>query len=176
MAVPQAPTNRRIIPALLLSLLLHGLLLWGSLLFAPPAAKPPPLIQLTLPPAEPAEPLLKNTLDEAAVNKPAPAPPPRTPHPAQAQAKVHPATLAAAQRKLADHLYYPPEAIKAGQEGTVELLLTLDPGGTVEQAEVAASSGYPLLDQAAIRAAYAMGRVDGASHREMLRPVTFRQR
>lgn len=180
MAVSQAPTTRRIIPALLLSLLLHGLVLWGHLLGASKPPPPPPVLNVTLarPPDE--EPLLKNTLDDGPVETPAEAPPPpRTikpegkPHPAPTP---KPATLSAAQRKLADHLYYPPQAVAAGLQGDVQLLLTLDSTGAIQEAEVAVSSGHPVLDQAAVRAAYAMGRVEGVTKREMLLPVSFRLR
>lgn len=177
MAAPQVPTSRRILPALLISLLFHGLLLWGNYLLAPVPPPPPPLLNVTLVVPADREPLLKNTLDETAKEAEAKPPQPTksdtAPRPV---AKAHPASLAAAQRKLADHLFYPPQAVAAGLQGDVQLLLTLDAAGSILEAEVAVSSGHPILDQAAIRAAYAMGRVDGAMRREILLPVSFRLR
>ena len=40
--------------------------------------------------------------------------------------------------------------------------------------QLAASSGHVLLDQAAIKAAFAMGRLPGVSARELILPVIFR--
>lgn len=44
---------------------------------------------------------------------------------------------------------YPPEAARRGQQGTVVLRLYIAPDGNVMSAEVAGSSGFPLLDRAA---------------------------
>jgi protein TonB len=44
---------------------------------------------------------------------------------------------------------YPPEAARRGQQGTVTLRLYIAPDGNVMSAEVAESSGFPLLDRAA---------------------------
>lgn len=177
MAAPHVTTSRRILPALLISLLFHGLLLWGGRLLVPPPPPPPLVLDVTLVVPAAREALLKNTLDESAREMEPPSPPPTTPGSApRPSAKPRPAGVAAAQRKLADHLYYPPQAVAAGLQGDVQLLLTLDATGTILEAEVAVSSGHPILDQAAMRAAYAMGRVDGAVRREMLLPVSFRLR
>lgn len=48
---------------------------------------------------------------------------------------------------------YPREARRAGQQGTVTLRMTADEAGRVLAAEVHASSDWPLLDLAALRAA-----------------------
>ena len=50
---------------------------------------------------------------------------------------------------------YPPLARRAGVEGSVTLRLRLSAGGRLVSAEVAASSGSPTLDQAALAAARA---------------------
>lgn len=47
---------------------------------------------------------------------------------------------------------YPEMALRAGQKGTVVLRVNVTAEGTVEDLEIAKSSGYPLLDQAARRA------------------------
>ena len=146
---------------------------------APPAQLlarllPAPVRSEAAPPQD--EPLLKNTLSDAAQNVPAMAVP-RT-----ARGDAAPAAAAgseaarqrAAQRKLAQHLFYPPEAVAAGIEGEVRLLLTLDTAGNVIEAQVASSSGHPALDRAAIEAAHAMRRLPGAGARELILPVVFR--
>ena len=171
----------RLILALTLSLALHGGLLVPDLLRQRPAATPRPALRAELRPppgpvAEPApaETLLKNTLDakdEAPAFKPPPPPPPPA-------AKAPPRTSAkqetrSAQRKLSEHLFYPPEAIARGIEGEVRLILRLSADGSVESVDVAASSGHAILDNAAIKAAYAMGRLTGASSRELILPVVF---
>lgn len=172
--------------ALLLSLLAHGLALLAGLPLFHPAPSPAPLT-VTLPPlaeeTPPAEPLLKNTLEAdpprpQAPQAPAPRPEPHGPGQASAAPKRPPARdpVEAAQRKLAKHLYYPAEAVAAGLEGEVRLLLTLDADGRILDASVAAGSGHAVLDQAALRAAWALGRVDGADKREMILPVVFRLR
>jgi len=163
--------------ALALSLALHGSLvlpdLLGRLAVAPP--RPPLQAVLRLPPtpaALPAEPLLKNTLD------PQDTPPTIKPAPASIpQAKPGPGAkreVRTAQRKLSEHLFYPAEAVARGIEGEVRLIVRLSADGTVENVSIAASSGYPLLDNAAIKAAFAMGRLSGASARELIVPVIFR--
>ena len=78
-----------------------------------------------------------------------------------------------ARRKLAGHLFYPPAAVARGLEGEVRLLLSLDVAGNIADVQIASSSGYPLLDQAAIDAAHAMGRLGDAGVHEMILPVNF---
>lgn len=47
---------------------------------------------------------------------------------------------------------YPESAMALGMTGTVEVSYVLDRSGVLQSATVAGSSGYPLLDQAALRA------------------------
>lgn len=47
---------------------------------------------------------------------------------------------------------FPDSARDLGMSGVVEVVYVLDRAGTLVRAEVATSSGYPLLDQAALRA------------------------
>ena len=82
--------------------------------------------------------------------------------------------MQAAQRKLSKHVFYPPEAVSRGLEGDVRLIVKLASDGRIDDVQLAASSGHPLLDNAAIRAAYAMGSLAGASGRELIVPVYFR--
>lgn len=122
------------------------------------------------------DPLLKDTLsDKSAPATAADAAP--KPAAAVGGARAPTRTAArerAAQRKLAEHLFYPPEAVAAGIEGEVRLLLTLDPAGNVLEAAIASGSGHLALDRAALQAAYAMRRLPGAGAREFILPVVFR--
>ena len=171
--------NRSLLLALAASLALHLALLGLGLPpgKVSPRETPAMLSARLLPPAtvRPAEPLLKDTLAEAEAPRAAPAPPPR---PADAKSR-RPAPRTpeeAAQRKLSEVLFYPPEAVARGLEGEVRLLLTLDGNGAIRDAQVAAGSGHPILDEAAIKAALAMGSLPDAGAREVILPVVFRLR
>lgn len=176
----------RLIIAFALSFVLHGSLLLSNARdrSSPP---PPPALQATLrlpqdlvsipePPPAPDE-LLKNTLDEEKPvpekPEPPPPPPPSPPKPAQAGRAEAKRETRAAQRKLSEHVFYPAEAIARGLEGEVRLIVLLAADGRVEEVHIAASSGHPILDNAAIKAAYAMGRLPGATSRELILPVVF---
>ena len=54
----------------------------------------------------------------------------------------------------------------------MRLLVRLTPDGRVDDVSVAASSGHAILDNAAIKAAYAMGALPGGP-RELILPVIF---
>ncbi len=166
----------RLTLALALSLALHGVPFLPDLLKRHSVAPTRPALQavLRLPPqAEtPPEPLLKNTLDAEGEAPEVKKPPPQVPPPpSRTRAKRE---VQAAQRKLSEHLFYPPEAVARGLEGEVRLILKLSASGAVEDVNLAASSGHNVLDKAAIRAAYAMGKLTGASSRELILPVIFR--
>jgi protein TonB len=177
---------RSLLVAYTVSLLLHAAVFWGGALNQ--LLKPPPVrilqASLRLPPVEapPAEPLIKNTLDREET-KPEPKPPepeikpaPNTLKPALRPAKAEKREVQAAQRKIAEHTYYPPEAISGGIEGDVRLLLVLSEDGAISDVQIASSSGHAMLDNAAIKAAYAMGRLSGVTARQMILPVSFRLR
>ena len=171
----------RLSVALGLSLLLHAAVMgWPGRPHA--KADRPAVLEARLLPSLPpprAEPLLKDTLASQDVRKPAPAPvaspPPRHPgsHPAR-PAKLDKPREQAAQRKLAAHLYYPEEAVEQGLEGEVRLLLALDAAGRILSVEIAAGSGHPILDRAAMAAARAMGSLPDAGVKEFILPVVFR--
>ena len=168
----------RLIISFALSLALHcGLFLPASFMrhsAAPPRA--PLHASLRLPPPAPIEEdvLIKNTLDAAEPPPPsAQAPLPAPPSPAVRSAAAAEKVVRTAQKQISRHLYYPPEAIAQGLEGDVHLILRLNPDGTIADVTLAAGSGPALLDNAAIRAAYAMGRI-GATTRELILPVHFR--
>ena len=159
----------RLIIAFALSLALHGALLTPDLLKRLAAAPPRPTLQavLRLPPALPPpepEPLLKNTFEHEEVAKIEPPPKPAKPVKAQAAPKaVSKRELQAVQRKLANYIFYPEKAVQQGLEGTVRVLVVLDAGGNVEDVRLIASSGHAILDNAAIKGFYAIGKLPGTT-------------
>ena len=175
---------RRLTLAFALSLAVHGAALLPDFLKRLPAAPPKPPLQamLRLPPApepQPAEPLLKNTLDEEVAPKEVEPPPPPPPKPVEPAPKPVPKNtqkrdIQIAQRKLSEQQFYPPEAIARNIEGEVRLIIKLAENGAVDDVAIAASSGHAILDSAAIRAAYAMGSLTGVTSRELILPVVFR--
>ena len=167
----------RLILALALSLALHGSLLLPDILKRPTVAPPPPALQalLRLPPkpeTRPAEPLLKNTLDSEEAPPVAKLLPPPDQHAKPASTVRRDVQLA--QKKLSKTQFYPPQAVEQGIEGDVRLILKLSADGSVDDVGIAASSGHPILDNAAIKAAYAMGKLTGVTSRELILPVIFR--
>ncbi len=173
----------RLLFAFAVSLLVHGAAFLPELVAHRPVPPPAPPLQarLALPPVplpvEPAEPLLKNTLDEAQSTKTIDDVPRNSPPPPASRPVIRPTPqkdVQAAQRKLSKHVFYPPEAVARGLEGDVRLIVKLAADGRIDDVQLAAGSGHPLLDNAAIRAAYAMGSLAGASGRELIVPVYFR--
>lgn len=186
-AATPAPTipimpSRRLVLAFAASLLLHAALPVGDFLSpdGDEKAAPPPLQALLLPaPPLPAadEALIKNTLAD---DSPDPLPAPPVPSAAQKPAAAapppkppRPRSLRAVERKLTEQVFYPPEAVARGLEGRVMILFVFADGGRVVEVQLAAGSGHALLDQAALRAAGAIGRVPGAAAGEMILPVIF---
>ncbi|HEY4542137.1 MAG TPA: TonB family protein [Noviherbaspirillum sp.] len=106
---------------------------------------------------------------EKAIEAPKPEPaPPEPPPPAPAAAPVAPAARPAAPAPApapvvprvvssgVEYLYspkpaYPAMSRRLGEEGTVVLRVTISERGLVDQIEVAKSSGYPRLDESALR-------------------------
>lgn len=72
--------------------------------------------------------------------------------------------------------FYPAEAIAQGLQGEVLILLMLSENGQVSAARVEESSGYPLLDNAALRAVRALHSLPADAPRETVLPVRFRLR
>lgn len=167
----------RLLFAFALSLVLHGGLLVPDILKRPSAVPPRPALQALLrlsptPDILPAEPLLKNTLDTEEtpeIAKPVPSIPSPVGKHTTARRDVQ-----IAKKKLSTTQFYPIQAVEHGIEGDVRLILTLSADGSVEGVTIAASSGHPLLDNAAIKAAYAMGKLTGVTSRELILPVSFR--
>lgn len=132
----------------------------------PPPRLTPAMLEARLLPTPRAESVLKDTLSEDVRA--------RAPAPLAADPRGRKRATAAAQRRVAEHVFYPAEAIAQGIEGEVTLLLTLSPDGTIAEASLARSSGHGLLDRAALRAAHAVGRLPGLDRREVILPVVFR--
>ncbi len=65
------------------------------------------------------------------------------------------------QTRLSRYLSYPPLARSRGWQGTVTIGFDLVPDGRLQRIHVARSSGYDLLDRAAIDALTRVGRLDG---------------
>lgn len=152
--------------ALLLSLCLHAAVMvpgpWQGKP-AKPERKPALEVQLT-PPHETVT--AADSISTETSEPPPPAPPAK---PVMAKGRQ----LQRAHAALARHLLYPPEAVAQGLEGEVILLLVLNSVGSIESAEVARSSGHPLLDRAALAAARQIGALPG-NPRQTLLPITFR--
>jgi len=168
--------------ALLLSLLLHaGAVAILTVLLsspAPPRGREPVALDVRLREPSPARPpelaaaapwlmLPKESLPNAIAARPAPAArarpqvllaPPGAPGVAAAQRDGQPAGLSGeaariAYRQMQRTLLYPREAVEQGIEGEATVLLFLDEAGNAIAARLEASSGHPLLDEAALRAA-----------------------
>ena len=160
--------------ALLLSVALHLLVL---ALTAPAPARraeaslTPAQLEVLLKPAPPVpqDPLLKDTLAKTTALE--------RPNPAKADDPLAQRRAAArAQRRLAEHVFYPQEAIDRGLEGDVRLLVTLDGDGRITDVQIAASSGHVVLDQAALQAARSLGALPGTGRSEIFLPVRFQLR
>lgn len=157
--------------ALLTSLFLHFALILAPAWPAayPPTARPANLQARLLPSTPVASQPADAVSTEAQQPEDAVAPDAITAQPK----KLRGAALKQAQSTLSEHLFYPPEAVAAGLEGEVVLLLTLGEGGRIVTAEIAGSSGHRVLDEAALAAASRIGALPGNLH-QMLLPVTFR--
>jgi len=157
----------RLYVALLTSVALHlSVILGPDWLSTRAGSAVQPRIEVRLPPLPEDQDAPAQELSTEVANA-APLPPAPTPR----QLRGEP--LRRAQTALTRHLFYPPEAIAQGMEGEVVLLLTADEAGRLTAIEVARSSGYAILDQAARDAARQIGRLPGA-RRQMLFPVNFR--
>jgi periplasmic protein TonB len=141
---------------------------------APPASPAPPQPQaeaepetepLPIPPPEPAPPPPQPRPRPAPARPAAPAPAAQAAAPPPAgPVSQQPLTTGAAPALgaitppgLADGIRnptpdYPDEARQRGEQGVVGLLIRVTPNGTVEDVAVVASSGFPGLDNSAMRA------------------------
>lgn len=81
---------------------------------------------------------------------------------------------------LSRYFYYPELAIRYGWQGTVKIGVRLGRDGTVSDVHLVHSSGYAVLDDAALRSTrniHSVGSFDGASprdHFDVQLPVVYR--
>jgi len=122
---------------------------------------PPPVVQpVVAPPPKPEEkpqpppePKPEVTIPEP---KPAPVPPPvvqptvTPPPPPKPPTEEYVPVTQPTFAKQATHVY-PPEAARRHQQGVVVLMLYISGSGTLDRLEIVKSSGFPLLDAAAIK-------------------------
>lgn len=135
-----------------------------------PAADLLPLAVL-LPPPEVAREL---ATQPEMLDKPSDAVPPApTSVPSEKPRELKGRALDSAMAALTREEFYPREAIERGWEGRVVLLLTLDADSRIRGIEVASSSGHPILDGAALKAATRITALPGG-RRQVLLPVEFR--
>jgi protein TonB len=103
-----------------------------------PQPPPPPKPEMTIPEPKPEPP--------PPVPKPVVIPPPQPKPPTEEYVPVTQPTFAI----QATHVY-PPEAARRRQQGVVVLMLYINGSGTLDKVEIVKSSGFPLLDAAAIK-------------------------
>ncbi|HHW13948.1 MAG TPA: energy transducer TonB [Firmicutes bacterium] len=116
-----------------------------------PAASPAPS-QVSARAAIPAAPSLNGALAKEIPRPPVPSPPApeETPKPIDAPPAAPSRSRARLVRRITPH--YPEAARREGQEGLVRLRMEIGADGRVKTAEIIASSGFPLLDAAALAA------------------------
>ncbi|MDH5276490.1 MAG: energy transducer TonB [Gammaproteobacteria bacterium] len=123
----------------------------------PPPYVPPPDIVVDVPVDAPATTALTNVTNV----KPPPAPPP------QAKAVVKKAPEIDPKFKRRFQPEYPPTSRRLGEEGSVVLQVLVGPDGMVKDGKIQKSSGFPRLDEAALKHAlrawrFTPGTEDGA--------------
>ena len=117
----------------------------------PPQPEPKPIVVPPQPqPPPPPKP-------EMTIPEPKPEPPPPAPKPVVVpQQQPKPLTeeyVPVTQPNFAmqaTHVY-PPEAARRHQQGIIVLMLYINGSGTLDKVEIVKSSGFPLLDEAAIK-------------------------
>ncbi len=122
----------------------------------PPPYVPPPDIVVDVPVDAPATTALTNVTNV----KPPPAPPP-----VKAVVKKAPEIDPKFKRRFQPE--YPPTSRRLGEEGSVVLQVLVGPDGAVKDGKVQKSSGFPRLDEAALKHAlrawrFTPGTEDGA--------------
>jgi protein TonB len=168
--------------ALLISIVLHALLIAAPGLRGRPPPYPPLTVSLRaavpVPPAPalaPAPPQLILPEKRPRLAAPRPAPQPVARQTVSLQRLSGEAARAAGEQ-LSRELLYPLEAIERGLQGEALVLLFLDESGNAVAARLEESSGHPLLDDAAVRAARTLRALPASAPREALLPVRFRLR
>jgi periplasmic protein TonB len=179
--------DRNLLLALGLSLAVHLLPVLSDLIAptpAPPIPAPPPL-NVKLEPPAPDTPATQAPLFLPEPAEPAAAParklPDRSGQKPADKPVVKPATWNQTVRKHLQELnaqgqFYPAEAIALGLQGEALVLLVLDENGKVVAARIEESSGHPMLDEAALRAARSLHSEAADTPRQTYLPIRFRLR
>ena len=110
---------------------------------APPPYVPPPDFAIEMPTAP------TNTTAITGVTNVRPTAPPPTKAPEKATVKTPPSTTGKGARITQPE--YPPSSRRAGEEGTVTLQVYVLETGKAGEVKVSKSSGFPKLDEAAVR-------------------------
>jgi len=110
---------------------------------APPPYVPPPDFAIEMPAAQ------TNTTAITGVTNVKPTAPPPTKAPERATVKTPPSTTGKGARITQPE--YPPSSRRAGEEGTVTLQVYVLETGKAGEVKVSKSSGFPKLDEAAVR-------------------------
>lgn len=177
-------THRLLFLAIVCSLLLHALPFLPELISAPKkSSTAKPMTASLRPPVELASrpaPQAALTLPEPVAKK-TPPPPAKTTtkpeQPATPQAKTWTQAVRQHLKKLQESgQFYPEEARRRGIEGEALVLLIIDPSGNVVAARLEQSSGYRLLDDAALSAVRSLRSLPSDAPQESLLPVRFRLR
>ena len=112
----------------------------------PPPYVPPPEISIEIPVDTGPTTAISNVTSE----RPVAAPPPAAPKPVEKQTvKTPPSTVGRGARISQPE--YPPASRRAGEAGTVTLKVFVLDSGRVGEVQVAKSSGFPKLDEAAVK-------------------------
>jgi periplasmic protein TonB len=112
----------------------------------PPPYVPPPEISIEIPVDAGPTTAITNVTTE----RPVAAPPPPAPKPVEkAVVKTPPSTVGRGARISQPE--YPPASRRAGEAGTVTLKVFVLDSGRVGEVQVAKSSGFPKLDEAAVK-------------------------
>ena len=112
----------------------------------PPPYVPPPEISIEIPVDSGPTTAISNVTSE----RPVAAPPPAAPKPVEkAVVKTPPSTVGRGARISQPE--YPPASRRAGEAGTVTLKVFVLDTGRVGEVQVAKSSGFPKLDEAAVK-------------------------
>lgn len=84
--------------------------------------------------------------------------------------------LALLNEELSRHFFYPPLAIRRGQQGTVALGFVIDRQGQINNIHVAQSSGHAILDRAAVQALSRVGKLSSRPQQphSLQLPVAYR--
>ena len=132
----------------------------------PPPYVPPPEIAIDIPVDSGPTTAISNVTSERPVAAPPPVAAP-APKPVEREVvRTPPSSVGRGARITSGEEIYPPASKRAGEEGTVVLRLYVLESGRIGEAKVAKSSGFPRLDEAAVKEAernwrFVPGKEDG---------------